>query len=378
MKKRNWSYLFLYIFSFGGLGAFLPLLGQYLKLNGFTGTQIGTITSAGTAAAIFATTFWGRLYNSSANKKRFILKLIIAAALFCASLYFVHSYILFLVLFCGLYSFQAPAMALVDAMTIEDGQVFGAARKWGAVGFALGVFFAGKVSEITGLHVIFFIYTGCFIIFAGIVCVMSAGNRGKIPTYSEKPDSLAKTDIYKNKRYIKLVICAFFINGTVVAHNTYFGFLFVHGGGSIAGIGLAFLLMAGSEAPFMAFAGKLSGAFTLEKTLFAAICLSAIRFAWYSTYPSAHLLLFMFFLQGMSTGIALVEFVRYVAKIVDGTDLGIAISAYYAFGSSLSTIFCQLAGGIILDRFNAGGVYGFFSGMNLLGAFLYLFWKLYK
>jgi len=137
-------------------------------------------------------------------------------------------------------------------------------------------------------------------------------------------------------------------------------------------------LMAGSEVPFMAWADKLAKTFTLEKTLLAAMCLSAIRYAWYATCPPSSLLVGLFFLQGMTTGIIIVEFVRYVSKIVPAEDLGFAISIYYALGSGLSGIFCQMSGGLLLDHFNAGGVYAFFSCMNLTGAVIYIVGKLYK
>ena len=378
LGKKDLNYINIYLSAYGALGAFLPLIGQYLKLLGFTGVQIGTVTAAGTATAIIASTFLGGLYSKSASKKRFVLKLILAVVLFCLSLYFVHIYALFLVLFCALNFFQAPTIALVDAMAVEDGREFGETRKWGAVGFALGAFVAGKISETVGLQVIFFIYAGCFAVLAWTMYAMSAENQDKGKAVAEKSEKPFKAVLCGNKKYVKLVICAFFINGTVAGHNTYFGFLFVQGGGSIAGIGLVLLLMAGSEAPFMAWADKFAKVFTLEKALLAAMCVSAARFAWYSSCPSATLLLGLFVLQGMSTGVIIVEFVKYVAKIVDSEEVGIAIAVYYAFGSNLSAIFCQFTGGAILDRFGAGGVYAFFACLNFVGVAVYAAGKLYE
>jgi PPP family 3-phenylpropionic acid transporter len=222
------------MFSFCALGAFLPLIGQYLSSIGFSGTQIGSITSAGTATAIAASIFWGKIYNKSRNKKGFIFKLVIMAAIVCVSLYFVNIYILFLLMYCVLYFFQAPSVTLVDAMTIEDGREYGAARKWGAVCFAIGVFIAGKIAEITGLSIIFFIYAGCFIVFALILYMMSTGSRDKKPVDVRESKKKAGTALHKNEKYIKLVICAFFLLGTITANNTYFGFLIVESGGNIA------------------------------------------------------------------------------------------------------------------------------------------------
>ena len=384
MKNNDISYVILYIFVFGAVGAFMPLLGQYLAGIGFSGVQIGTVTSSGTATAVAATVFWGRLYIGSGNKKRFVLKLAVMAAAVCFCLQFVSGYYLFLFVFCSLFAFQASVISLVDAMAVEDGRVFGNVRKWGAVGFALGVFFAGRIAEAIGLKVIFYLYSGFLTVFSGMLFLMSradvqGGSTGvetEVEAETEKSGSMRS--ILSNKKYIKLVICAFFFGGTITANNTYFGFLFLQGGGSIAGIGLALLLMAGSEAPVMAYEKKLSDAFTLEKVLLAAMCVSALRFTWYSLEPYAFSLTALFFLQGMSLGIILVGFVRYIAGIVGSDNPGLAISAYYAFGSGLSTIFCQIIAGILLDLYGPGAIYRFFSCMNIVGIFLFVAWKLHR
>ena len=48
------------------------------------------------------------------------------------------------------------------------------------------------------------------------------------------------------------------MGGTNVANNTYFSFLYIEGGGTVAGVGIAMLLMVGSEVPFMAWCERLS------------------------------------------------------------------------------------------------------------------------
>ena len=382
MGERTMRYAWVYVFAFCALGAFLPLIGQYLNFIGFSGTQIGTITAAGTATSICASTFWGKLYNKRKNKKSFVCKLIMAAALVCVFLSFMENYFVFLILFCVLYFFQAPSIAFIDAITIEDGQSFGAARKWGAIGFAVGVFVTGQIAELVGLSVIFLIYIISFSVLALILFIMARTNRVSDTTQSggatEKVQEKSSVAFYKNKKYILLVVSAFFMYGTIGANNTYFGFLFIEGGGTLAGIGVAFLLMAGSEAPFMAWAGKLAEIFTTEKILLIACCLSVIRFAWYATGPPASFLLGFFFLQGMTTGIIIVEFVKYIAKIVNESELGFAISMYYALGAGVSGIFYQMLGGVILDYYNIGMVYAFFACMNCLGAVVYVIGRLHK
>ena len=169
-----------------------------------------------------------------------------------------------------------------------------------------------------------------------------------------------------------LLFSAFFICGTNVANNSYFGFLYKDVGGTIAGIGVALLLMCGGEAPFMAWTDRLSKKFTMERLILISMTISALRYLWYSTGPSPALLIGTFFLQGMVNGIVLVEFVRYISKLVEPAMIGMAMTLYQAVSSNGSSILCQLIGGTILDQFSGVQVYLFFSVYNMIGIVLYV------
>ena len=137
----------MYHFTYMAIGALTPMIGQYLKQIGFSGTQIGSITATGTAVAIFASAFWGGQYSRSIKKYEILIFLCGAAALVSLVLSGIHVYGLFLLVFGVMYFFQAPIMSLSDAFTVESGQGFGGLRAWGAVGFALGTFVTGLFAE---------------------------------------------------------------------------------------------------------------------------------------------------------------------------------------------------------------------------------------
>ena len=63
-KEEKRSYL-LYFLIYCPLGAVAPLLGQYLSGIGFSGTQVGIVTSTGTATAVVAGIFWGKCYANT-------------------------------------------------------------------------------------------------------------------------------------------------------------------------------------------------------------------------------------------------------------------------------------------------------------------------
>ena len=272
-----------------------------------------------------------------------------------------------------MYFFQGPLHGLCDALILSKKGNFSTIRSFGAVGYALAVFTAGEIAEEMGLKNIFYIYSLAYVVtFALIISEQE-------PPY-ERPagEKISGKHLFKNKTYLKLMISVFFVMGTNVANSTYFGYLFREGGGSVAGIGTAFLLMAGSEAPFMALTPMLVRRFTSEKLILFAMVLSSLRFGFYATGPGAAALLATFFLQGAVNGILLVEVVKYFNKIVSPQYSGVAIALFYAFGNSFSVIVCSLLGGIILDMASAKTVYLFFCIYNLIAVFLYISLGLYK
>ncbi|MDD2190907.1 MAG: MFS transporter [Eubacteriales bacterium] len=128
----------------------------------------------------------------------------------------------------------------------------------------------------------------------------------------------------------------------------------------------------------MAWTEKLEKILTMERMILISMIISALRYLWYSTGPTPELLIGTFFLQGMVNGILLVEFVRYIAKLVEPAMIGMAMTLYQAVSSNGSTILCQIIGGAILDNYGSLEVYLFFSAYNMIGIILYIWFKLYK
>ena len=366
-KNSDLRRAFLYFFIYCPLGIICPLIGQYLSSIGFSGTQVGTITSLGTGTAILAGLFWGKIYANTSRKKILLAFMCLAAATLGVVSTGTTIFIIYAVIYSGMYFFQGPIHGLSDAFVLDRSEHFSAIRATGAAGYAVAVFVAGRVAESTGLKSIFFMYAGAYVIAA---CFFL---REEEPTTFRTAEEKVKMSVlFKDRNFVKLLICAFFLMGTNVGNSTYFGYLFIEQGGSVAGIGVAFLLMAGSEAPFMALTPVLSRKFGAEKTLLFAMVMAVIRFGFYSTGPDYKVLLATFFLQGMTNGIILVEIVKYFGRIVEPRLSSVSISVFYAIGNSLSVILCSFIGGIMLDMAGACAVYRFFAIFNFVSVILYI------
>lgn len=363
----------IYFFMYCPLGAICPLIGQYLSSIGFSGTQVGIITSLGTGTAIGAGLLWAKVYSNT-DKKRNVIMYMCAA---CAALGLLSTttmvFAIYALIYSGMYFFQGPVFGLSDDFMISKSNNFAIIRGIGAAGYAVSAFLVGRFAEANGLKSIFYIYAITFMVAVALLL-----RESDPPVYKEKTEKIGIGQLFKDKVFVKLLICSFFLTGTGVAHNTYFGYLFREEGGTIAGIGLAFLLMAGSEAPMMALVPKLSKKIGAERLILFAAIITVIRFAFYATGPSYKLLLGTFFLQGMTQGIVLVEIVKYFSKIVDRRMSGMAISIYYALGNNFSVIACSLLGGIVLDWAGARAVYMIFTVFNIIAVILYIVFGMYK
>lgn len=370
----------LYFFIFSAMGVMNPLISQYLNGIGFNGTQIGTITSVSTAVAIFASTFWGEKYANSKDGRKVIIFLCVAAAMVGILNSFVTVFVVFVLTYGLMFFFQGPINGASDSMVIENGVEFASVRLWGAIGYALAVFAGGRIGDHFGLENIFYIYTAMYLLGAIIVTRVTAKPHvsEKKTGNDRKKDKVGYRDLLADKKAVQLIFCGVFICGSNVANNTYFSFLYLDGGGTMSGVGTAFLLMVGCEAPFMALAPWLSKKITREKAIVFAASLQALRFLWYATGPSAAMLTGTFFLQGIVNGILLVEFVKYVSSVVQPRLIGIAVAAYYAVSSHIGTILCNFFGGIVMDWLGSTGVYGLFGILNTIGVILFISFGLHK
>lgn len=362
----------IYIFSYFSIGALFPLLGQYLTGIGFDGIQIGIICSSSTAIGIISSPFWGGVYERKNSSRKLLYFLYSIALILVLTLTLTKNFAVFLGIFILAFFFEGPIRPLNDAMTLNSGHLFGDVRKWGAVGFALGVFTAGILSEKIGLVAIFPMYSIALLI---TMLFLKGVSVRAIDTYHSEaspPQPGKFKALLKNKKYMAVIWSAFFINGTMIAHNTFFGFLFIQVGGTFSGIGIALLLMVGSEVPMMSWAEKLGKIIPLEKLILFTMLISSARFLWYSTAPSPELLTGTFFLQGLVNGILLVSLVKYLARTVDKSVISSAITLYAAISSNASSILCLFIGGVILKLSGGASVYLFYGLYNLIGVLVYV------
>lgn len=366
---RYVSFCALYLFIYYGFGAFSPLITQYYKSIHLTGTQIGMISAVAPVVSIVAQPMWGMICDRFQIRKAVLLGTLLASGLVGLLFTAVSTYAFVFLLYILLSFFQSAIIPVSDSLTLNYTKKhqlqFGDIRMWGAVGFALAAFVTGLFVERWGPSVLFISY--CLALITAFLFLMRLP--GEVTESSRFTVSIFKgmKQLLRIPRFLLFLLASFCMFGAVNANNIWFSLYYQEIGGTVAGVGLAFLLFAGSEAPFMKLAGYFVRRWGIETTLLGAAIFSAIRWFWYSSAPSTTAVLLIFFIQGVSVGFYLATAAQFVRENTPASLQVTALAVFFSVGSGLGTMLCNLLAGWIKDEFSTLAIYLFFGVVTTLG-----------
>ncbi|WP_027409602.1 MFS transporter [Anoxybacteroides tepidamans] len=356
-----------YFSTFFGFGSLFPLLSVYLKNEiGLSGTQIGMVMSISPIVMIFVQPLWGMISDYT-RKPVTVLTIALAGTALIGLIYSsIHQYIWIVVVAALLAFTQSAIVPLSDSIALGYVQKmegnYGSIRLWGAIGFAVAVLAGGWLSETFSLTVIFYVFA--------FILLLSAALAWKLPRES-RPMKMTigqgMAQLFKIPKFVLFLIVTFLVFGPIYANNFYFSVFVKEMGGTLTGIGFAFLLAAGSEAPFMKIADGLIRRYGLLFILAFAATISALRWFFYFFEPSLPLIYATTVAQGFSVGLFIPAALQYVRDIAPEEVKVTAVSLYSAVGNGLGSWFCTFVGGYILEHSHVGNIYFFFSLLTFAG-----------
>lgn len=359
----------LYLFIYYGFGAFTPLIMQYYQSINLTGTQVGLISATTPVVSIVTQPLWGIICDRFRIRKSVLVLTLLTSGLIGLLFPVVSTFALVLILYTVLSVFQSAVVPVSDSIALgyvkKHNLQFGDIRMWGAIGFALAAFLTGVMVEKWGPSVIFYSYFAAMVV-AILFLRQVPEEVESAPKFTTSMLSGIK-DLLKLPRFVLFLTASFFVFGSVNANNIWFSLYYQEIGGTIAGVGLAFLLFAGSEAPFMKLAGYIARRWGLELTILIAASVSAIRWFWYSSAPSTTAVIALFFVQGISVGFYLATAAQFVRENTPASLQVTALALFFSVGHGLGTMLCNLTAGWIKDNFSTLTIYSFFGTVTVIG-----------
>ena len=314
---------------------------------------------------------WGMASDITKKPRVLLTFSAVGAGLIGFSYIFAEQYVVLVAIAAGVAVFQSAIIPLSDSMAMyyvqQRGGDYGSIRMWGAAGFALSVWLMGMMSDYFGLEVIF--------IFFALVLFISAWFASGMPgeTSKQKVDlRRGLKTLIKIPQFTVFLLVTFLVFGPIMANNFYFGLFIQFAGGTLSGVGFAFLLAAGSEVPFMRVAGAWIRRRGILVILLAAALASGLRWLFYATGPEPSWIYVTTVIQGFSIGLFVPAALQYVTDLAPRDVKATAVSIYSAVGNGLGAWFFSMMAGMIMEWFNILSVYLFYGVLTLTGAVLTL------
>lgn len=374
--KKKLNIIGFFLFYFIAIGAYMPLFSLYLDELHFTGTQIGIIASINPLMMLLVQPLWGYLADKTGRLHTILITSLFISAVISLLFPLLYGFLTFIFLSVILAVFNSAAepvsTSIIVSYTEKNKQSYADYRLWGAVGFAISAWALSQLAQSNSLQIIFYTFATFL-----LLSIFFAWNLPKSPNVQK--NVATKENIKKlitNKPFLLFLLACFLVYGVMLANNSFFGLLYTSLGGTLADVGVSFLISVGSEVPFMRLAGKLLNKMDITSILIIASLISALQYFCFFFHPSETLIYLLNIAQGLSLGLFIPVSVSYVQKYTSHSLQTTALGIFNGVSFGLGNWFFTLIGGLVLEYLNIHFVYLMFSSISLLGMVLLVILRL--
>lgn len=329
-------------------GFYVALMQSY----GYNAMMIGLLTMLSPLAGVVAQPLWGNFIDRTGRIRQAFLAALLASMVAAALLFFgKHSALLLapaVLLISAAYQSMAP---VVDSWSLllrnAGGRVnYGLTRAFGSLAYAVMAVAYGLLFDRFGMWLVSVILLGgCAVVLGSSLAIRQpAVNPEGRPAASFLP---AMKELEKNRAYLTLLISIAVLSvGMSAIDMTFYPVLLHELGGSNLDLGIAWFLMAASEAPVMLLYNRLTFTFSHRRMLQASYFFYAVKCLLIALAPDLTVLILAQLLQMLSFGLMWPSAVHYINSIVEPR---LMVTAQMGFSAALGAGFIigSLVGGVI-------------------------------
>ncbi len=326
-----------YFFYFGVLGILLPYFNLYCYHLGFSGFQIGVLSSARTLATIIFPLLWGMLADHwKIRKPIFVFCQFVSTAIWAFYLLTTDFHWMLLITICyGI--FYAPLISFLEAFAMailgDAKKDYGRIRVWGSISFIAMVILIGRVIEIFPIRIIL------LLILAGSLCQALLSIRLHDPDARQmkrfRADAFrVNLHVFYNRRVMVFLTAAFLM---LLSHGAYYGFFSIHLealGYERSFIGIAWALAALAEILVMLRSETIFKRFSLETVFFCSFLVAAFRWLFLFQVTGPVLIMISQLLHAVTYGAFHVTSILYMDQLTpeDAKTFGQALNNAVTYG----------------------------------------------
>ncbi|NLV48795.1 MAG: MFS transporter [Clostridiaceae bacterium] len=352
IQDRNDRYPFQFVAIFALIyminAVFMPYIPVYLQSIGYDSTTTGMLLSIGPILAILSQPIWGYFSDRSGSKTR-VFRIMLGGIAVITLLFPLSTKLYYLALaMISYYFFLSPVAPISDTLALEylEGKrwQFGPIRMAGCIGFAAMTLLAGYLTE-WRIEVIF--------VLGSLIAVATIFTSKLIPDIKGHQRSgrrMMPWVLLKNKTVMGLIFFSFTIQITAGCFYSFYTLHLKGLGGNNRVIGLAMLIAALAEIPFLIFADKIVKRLGIRLTLTLSALLTAIRFLLLSAAPDLTYAVLTNILHGVNYIVFIFSLAVFINKQVPDELKASGQTLHAVIGMGVSKVIGSTVGGILIDR----------------------------
>ena len=380
MSLKNKYNLLYFLYCIAGC-CLVEFVTVFLLYRGVSNTQIGLVTGIGCVSSIFLSPWLtGLLGRSPRLNVRDVLGgvYLFMAAVFILLAYMpmpavavMAGYTVIYCLYMGTYSFLQVMASDYTAAGMDIN--FGLARGLGSASWAIAALLLGAAVDATSPAV-----TGAAFMAATAVMVLLMRTMPVAPsqTGSEEKGGSAIAVLKDYPVFFMILLGFTLCKVGMTPLLTYLPNIMTNLGGSTGMFGVAIFVMALSETPVMAMAGRwMEKMDILTLTVIGGIAYVARNFIICFATSVPMLMVGMIF-QGFSYGLLTVVAAYYAMYRLKGSDQAMGQTMTTVMTNGFGSTIGNVAGGVLQDTLGINSMYIFACGMTVLGALVIIMAKL--
>lgn len=365
-------YLYYLIFYIG-LGVLYTFGSVYLKANTvLTAPQVTMLMSFVPIVSFISQNAFAYI-SDKAKQHKLVLGVALLMAGACSLFVYWNAKTNYMVFLFAIYLifafFYTVPMVLSENFTLEYAKQkqipYGRIRLFGSLGYAISGQIANLFIHSFGLSIIFYLYTACMVLALLLVVRFPQITSEQIQTEAVAQQENLYRMLLKNKSFLKILLCSFFIIGSTQITTTFFGiYVTDYAHLDLNFLGYVTLVSAGTEIPMMFYAHHFIERYGTYKVLALAAIVSGLRFLAYVLIPTAPVILLATATHGIGYGAAIAAIMHLINKEVPAHIRAVAISLNNSLAFGIGTFVVSMLGSIF---FNAKSVYLCLFALEVVG-----------
>ena len=362
-----------YFFYYAIVGTFMPYWNLYLQDQGFDYSDIGVLSAIAIITRFFAPFIWGWIADKSGKRMLLVRVATCVEAMVWLLIFMIPNDFQSIALLMLIFSFfQNAILAQFEAVTLfwlgeQRAALYGKVRKWGSIGFIVGVFAVGAILEIISISLLPVLLL-C-IAFLAFIWSFSIAEPKSAPNAQQQLEALFP--VLKRPVVASLFAIEFFmLLAQAPFYSFYSNYLQAHGF-STSAIGFLWAVGVVAEIIMFAYAYFFLKTYSWRNLIVVCVLATSLRFVVVGRFPDSFVMqLLSQSLHALSFGLFHMIAMRIIFEHFHPTQQGRA-QAIYSTMWGLGVALGSLLAGHYWHTFTGQSIF-IIAGLSCLFALLFI------